>query len=163
MLYAMSPSSPPPPPLYGAGPGQGVPPPPNLHWIIVLLLTVVTFGLFLDVWVLVQSNWIRKFDPKSNAFLLYATAIAASLLAGILNATGMGGFTRLLMFSSIILLIIVAALSFRETFARYITSVTGRSVQLSVPMTIFFGPIYFQYHINNLGSLPRDAASAVAR
>lgn len=90
----MSPPPPPPPPplqstgaAYGAAMSDDVresfPRPPSMHWLVVLLLVVVTFGLFQWVWLFVQSNWVRRIDRSSSARGLF--------VAGLLVAFG-GGF-----------------------------------------------------------------------
>ncbi len=87
------PSPPPPPPLRSAGGFYGAetpdemresfPRPPAMHWLVVLLLVVVTFGLFQWVWLFVQSNWVKRIDRSSSA--------RAFFVAGLLIAFG-GGF-----------------------------------------------------------------------
>jgi hypothetical protein len=39
------------------------PTPPKLHWALVLLFTVLTLGIFLIVWMFIQSSWAKKIDP----------------------------------------------------------------------------------------------------
>lgn len=78
-----------------------LPSPPSLHWGLVLLFTLLTFGLFGVVWPFVQSNWVRKVDRNSRATLLlglalgcfvigYAMVVAAASVRG-----GSAGLTAL--------------------------------------------------------------------
>src|SRR5215813_5037725 len=44
--------------LYGTAPAVTTPIPPDFHWALVLLLTIVTCTLFGTVWIIVESVWI---------------------------------------------------------------------------------------------------------
>src|SRR5712691_9143518 len=50
-----------------APPVSRCPPPPSLHWGLVLLLTVLTSGIFHSVWGIVQALWMKKVQPTSKA------------------------------------------------------------------------------------------------
>jgi hypothetical protein len=129
---------------------EKLPAPPRLHWIIVLLLTIVTVGLFADVWMIVQAWWVRKFDKKSRALALCIAGIVATALTEVLNETHAGnGFVAVVGIGSLAL-DLVASFSLRDSLAWYITSLTRKPTYLSGMMTIFFGPIYFQYHMNKV-------------
>src|SRR6266849_5239206 len=52
------------------------PPPPGLHWGLVLLLTVLTCGIFHWVWGIVQASWMKKVQPSSKAMIYYIVALA---------------------------------------------------------------------------------------
>src|SRR6266478_6955473 len=62
------------------------PAPPSLHWAIVLLLTIVTCGLFLWIWALVEAYWVRKVQPESKGMILWAFAVVLSLIEVVLVA-----------------------------------------------------------------------------
>ena len=47
------------------------PDPPNLHWALVLLFGVISCGLFISVWDLVQAAWMKKVAPQSKAIYYY--------------------------------------------------------------------------------------------
>lgn len=57
-----------------------LPAPPALHWSLVLLFTVLTFGVFALVWAFIQANWARKIDSQSNATLLLSIGVACGAL-----------------------------------------------------------------------------------
>ena len=137
-----------------------VPRPPALHWTLVLLLTICTAGLFVDIWIIVQALWARKVNPESSALALYFAGIVASALGGVLNGLHRSGGIAGVLFLAAIVLITVASFSVRDSLGRYITSVTGRATYLSGVMTILFGPIYFQYHMNRIRSYQRHHAAA---
>lgn len=44
-----------------------LPEPPSLHWFLLLVLCLVTAGLFAIVWPFVQASWVKKIDPESKA------------------------------------------------------------------------------------------------
>jgi len=60
-------------------PGDAVPVAPAMHWGLVALLSVVTVGIFAVVWMFVQSNWVKKIDPRSSA----TTYLAIGLICGL--------------------------------------------------------------------------------
>jgi hypothetical protein len=47
------------------------PDPPNLHWGLVLLFTVITCGIFSLVWEIVQAVWIKRVEPESKSAYIY--------------------------------------------------------------------------------------------
>src|SRR4051795_12596976 len=44
-----------------------LPLPPNLHWAIVLVLSIVTVGIFWLIWLFVQAAWVKKVRAESRA------------------------------------------------------------------------------------------------
>ena len=61
------------------GAPTNVPLPPKLHWGWVLLLTIVTAGLFYVIWSFVQAVWVRV-NPKSEE--VYNTPLASGFITG---------------------------------------------------------------------------------
>jgi hypothetical protein len=55
---------------------------PSLHWGWVALLSVVTFSLFLIVWMFVQSVWVKKIDRTSNATVFLVIGVVCGFLGG---------------------------------------------------------------------------------
>src|SRR5580698_9958670 len=72
-------------PVYAA-PGAIYPDPPNLHWALVLVIGIFTCGLFCVVWDFVQSSWMRRVNPRSNALLLYIAEFVISIVGGVTRA-----------------------------------------------------------------------------
>src|SRR4029077_14515658 len=84
-------------PAYGApagyaAPVQQYPPPPNLHWGICILLTVISCTLFCWIWAFVQAVWMKKIQPNSKALVFYSVAAGIWLLAVCFGAYS--GFTE---------------------------------------------------------------------
>ena len=67
---------------------SSIPPPPRLHWALVLLFTVLTLGIFYIVWMFVQARWVRTIDPASNAMTLSAVYVVLFIAGEIIAAAG---------------------------------------------------------------------------
>jgi hypothetical protein len=160
-------------PVYGGGMGYGTAPalaaeifasPPNFHWAAVLVLGLLTRWLFCDIWLIVQANWLRKVTNTTKDIFLAAGALT-SLFLGIVivvvsegsddsPALALGG---LLVIGSIVLRI-VAQFSIRGSIQDHYNTVDPVNLSLSGVMTFFFGPIYFQYHFNQINSWKKTSA-----
>ena len=129
-----------------------MPKPPRVHWGIILALQIVTLGLFSPVWLIVQSNWVRRVNGKSSAFwwaIVYASMLPALFLLGVIEALvgvqpndpPMVAFLLIFRIG-----IIVAALG-----ALFVLRSELESTPISIPLggvaTFFLGVIYFQYHL----------------
>lgn len=66
-----------------------LPRPPALHWALVALFTMLTLGIFGWIWYFIQSGWVKKVDPRSNATLYLAFALVSMLVAVSLSIYGM--------------------------------------------------------------------------
>lgn len=74
-----------------------MPAPPAMHWTLVLLLSIVTGGLFAVIWSYVQARWVRRLEPRSRARWLLTlsllVAIPTSLFYGAAIAARIDGAT----------------------------------------------------------------------
>lgn len=115
------------------------PVPPQLHWLLLVLLGWITLGLFTLIWEFVQARFLKKIKPDSNCFL-YALL---SLIPG-------AGF----------IFFLIGAFRMRAELEEYYNTVEPMGLHLSGAMTLFFNTIYFQYHFYRIaqwkktGSLP---------
>lgn len=134
-------SAPPPIPAADPAPANASPKPPSLHWAIVLVLAIVTWGLFAWIWMIVQAVWIRRIDAKSKALYVLAGGFAAGLVLEFLSAvTGVGGEGLLSRFIWVIA-VLVAYFDMRAAIeVRF-------GLELSGILTFFFNVIYLQYHL----------------
>src|ERR1700743_2607620 len=86
-------------PQWTAPPVSPYPPPPSLHWGIVLALDIVTCGLFGWAWIIVQAVWLRKVQPESRGLIYIIIALALIFTGSATNAThqveGIGGLCSL--------------------------------------------------------------------
>ena len=119
------------------------PKPPSLHWAIVLLLAIVTWGLFALVWMFVQAVWVKRIDAKPKALYLLAGGVAFLLAVGfMLGITGVesDGLGLLAQFVWMIT-VLVAYFDMRAAIeVRF-------GIELSGLLTFFFNVIYLQYHL----------------
>lgn len=128
--------------------------PPNLHWVVLLIISIFTFGFFGLVWVFVQAIWMRSVAPQSRAIVYYTGAVAIYALYFVFSVDlavhhERSGYPLLL---SLIALIFIYAgrFSLRNSLERHFNSVEHIGLVLGGVMTFFFGEIYFQYHINRI-------------
>lgn len=57
--------------------------PPDLHWVLVFLLGMVTFGIFSWIWMFRESAFVKRINPASKAtvFLVLILAISVVVMA----------------------------------------------------------------------------------
>ena|SRR6266853_1928973 len=155
--------------VYGAAAAAALAPeafanPPGFHWVGVLVLAVITRGLFTDIWLIVEANWLRKVTNTTKDIFLAVSALA-SLYVGIGIAVVSEGSDNspalilggLLIIGSLVLRI-VAVFSMRSSIEDHYNTVEPMNLSLSGVMTFFFGAIYFQYHFNQINSWKRKSA-----
>jgi len=146
-----------PVPLQAAAPSAPAieyPNPPNLHWGLVLLFTILSGGLFMGIWGVVLSLWLKKVDPFSKALYYYAAELVctgfifiSAVLAGLTHSSN--AWTSLAQLAGIVFSL-VARFSFRSSMERHYNNVEEIPLALSGVMTFFFTTIYFQYHVNDI-------------
>jgi hypothetical protein len=115
-----------------------------LRWPLVLILSLVTLGLFEDAWLLWQSRWAKKVDPTSRATIFAIGGLLLFILGGV--------FTELPDFRSLAGWIELGGLVLSQVgnFSVKGTIEKHYDVSLSGIMTIFFTSIYLQYHFDRL-------------
>ena len=65
----------------------GYPPPPGWSWQSVLILSVLTLGIFAGVWGLAVGIWLKRVRPQSSAralFLIFGMLGTAVLVCALL-------------------------------------------------------------------------------
>jgi len=158
------------PGTYAAPAASPYPPPPNLHWALVLLLTVVTCGLFAPIWLLVEALWIRKVKPEAKSFTylvitigIFAAIIGLAIMqVGEAGATGrrdasLGGIAALLNLGYIVMRL-VTVFSMRSDIEDHFNTAEPIGLSLSGVMTFFFAVYYFQYHFSQINEMKRRQA-----
>lgn len=154
-------------PAYGAPAGYAAPvvsqypPPPSLHWGILVLLGVLTCGLFGWVWAFVQAAWVKKVDPQSKALLYYGISVGLlGLMIGAGFAEGMagrpgaanGGIFLICRIAGGIMWL-VAAFNMRSSIEDHYYSKEPIGLSLNGVMTFFFSIYYFQYHFTRINEM----------
>lgn len=134
---------------------------PDLHWALLLLLSIVTCFLFLWVWMFIQAAAVRRLDPKSNGLIFYAVGLVLSFGSGIVSAATHSQFgTGSLLNLAAVVIIIIGHFNIRNSLEYYFTQVEPIGLTLSGVLTFFFGPIYFQYHFNRINRWRRTGVLA---
>jgi len=163
--------------VYGATPGYGAvagspqpvgafPVPPDFHWGLVLLIGIVTCGIFVTVWQIVEAVWIRKIKPQSKGLLFVLLSVGSYFVGGFVN-----GFTRAMndgqanplgsLFSLAgLVLQIVAVFTMRSDLEDYYNSVEPINLRLSGVMTFFFAVFYFQHHFSRIAQWKKNGVLA---
>ena len=126
--------------------------PPGLHWGIVLLLAVLTFGVFGWIWSLVLAGWVRKIDPHNRAASLLATCLALSIVAigTVYVAPDHADPAAALVQLSAVALFLVAIFGMRKSIMAYYCAHEGVPLSLNSAMTLFFNVVYFQFKFNRM-------------
>jgi GYF domain 2 len=155
-----------PVPAYGT-PAIPYPDPPNLHWALVLVLTICTCGLFGAIWDLVQLLWMRRVDPLTKAmpyFIGYIvpTFLSGAFSAGVSAAALRGGHPHGSPVSNILsivalVFIILYRFAMKNSLEQHFNGPEPLGLRLGPFMTFFFGGLYFQYHFNRINEIKQAA------
>ena len=162
-VAAMQPS--PYPPLPAAMQPSPYPPPPSLHWGIVLLLAILTCGLFGSAWAIVEAIWVKKVQPSSKALLYLCPAFVLLIAGGILDASPDENLQTLGAIPNIGggVLWIVASFSMKSSIEEHYNVAEPLGLTLSGVMTFFFNVYYFQYHFTRIIELKREPGANCLR
>jgi hypothetical protein len=155
------------PAAYAAPAVSPYPPPPNLHWGICVLLSIVTCGIFSVVWIMVEAFWVKKVQPTSKAVTYFSIVIGLWALSFVLSISGGVSAARtghtdssLQAIQGVITLgyaivWIVGAFSMRDSIEEHFNSAEPIGLSLSGVMTFFFNVWYFQYHFTKINEMKR--------
>jgi hypothetical protein len=131
-----------------------VPLAPNLHWVVLLLLDLITRQLFNLIWALIQANWARKLIRDNKPLVLvamYPAGIIAGILAEVIGGGGNSDVASIVAPACIlggVIAYIIGIFSIRSAMEDYYNSTENIGLSMSGVMTFFFSSIYIQYHIN---------------
>jgi hypothetical protein len=161
------------PPLTPASNIAMYPDSPNLNWGLVILFTVFTCGLFMFIWNLVLSAWMKRVQPNSKAILYYVAGgvlVFCQMIVGSHTGTNMfhpgvhwwvtyytGHPLRNVLGLAGWIVRIVARFTMRSDLEEHFNGPEPVGLSLSGVMTFFFGGVYFQYHLNRINELKRIA------
>ena len=132
-----------------------VPNPPRLQWGFVLLLSIITLGFFGQIWLVVQSVWVRKVFGKSKALpwaIVYVSVLPVfflcAVLLGVYGGAAKQNVAPVLALLTTFVRIALFVLWICTTFLlRGELEAEPLHIPLGGGMTFFFGPVYFQYHL----------------
>lgn len=133
---------------------SSAPLPPRLHWALVLLFTLLTFGVFFVVWICIQAAWIKKIDPRSNAMammVIYLVLVLVGQVIASANPEGSSGAAAggmLVLIGSIVS--IVGIFSMRRSMLDHYNKAEPIGLRLSGALTFFIGVFYLQHHMTRI-------------
>jgi len=155
------------PGTYGAVAVSPYPPPPNLHWAICVLLSIVTCGIFSVVWIMIEAVWVKKVQPASKAVTYFGVVIGLWALSLVLSISGAVSAARVghadsalqgvqgIITLAYIIVWIVGAFNMRDSIEEHFNSAEPIGLSLSGVMTFFFNVWYFQYHFTKINEMKR--------
>lgn len=130
--------------------GSAGPVPPGLHWVLVLVLGIVTLYIFGYVWMFVEAAYAHRLRTKSTPLLFYGIGIPAIFVARVLPAIGgTKAFASELLVAAAVL-VIAGHFSIKNALEDYYNRVEPIHLKLSGVMTFFFNVLYFQYHFSKI-------------
>lgn len=135
--------------------GDAFPAPPKLHWALVLLFTVFTLGIFIIVWMFIQSIWARKIDPTSHAsaqFVGYVVLFLLGQIFDLASSEDLKGVSVLFLLGSYIAFYF-GTYSIRRSMLDHYNSIEPMQLRLSAAMTFFFSTLYLQYHMTRIANM----------
>jgi hypothetical protein len=180
MPVAAAPAQTPATPMYGGGnvyggtvytgtptfAGQAATPyasgpvPPDFHWALVLVISLVTCGLFYCVWLIVEAAYVKKLRPDSKGLLLIILSMVASFVgfsfAGVAGARNDGSPLGALLLLASIVLLFVGIFQMQNDLEDYYNTEEPIHLQLNGVMTFFFGVFYFQHHFSRISEWKRS-------
>lgn len=153
---------------------NGAPLPPGLNWIVVIVLAMVTCGIFAFVYLFIQAGWVQKLDPQSKAkkFLMLLLALYGGVLVliGISTAISIAApdsfigpmisMLSPLLNIGVLVLYILSVFNMRSSLEGYFNAEEPINLKLNPILVFFFAVYYFQYHFNRIttwkttGTLP---------
>jgi hypothetical protein len=160
-------------PAYPVSNAAMYPDSPNLNWGLVLLFSFFTCGLFMFIWNLILSAWMKRVQPNSKAILYY---VAGAILLFCQFAAGShsrmqiyqpgvhwwvtyytGHPLRNILGLAAWIVRIIARFTMRANLEEHFNGPEPVGLSLSGVMTFFFGGLYFTYHLNRINELKRIA------
>jgi len=138
-----------------AVPQQGVIVPPNLHWFIVLILSIT--WIFVFIWAIVQASFARKIDQSSNALWAFILWLAVSIALLVFDVQLVLGNASQSNAQLLLIASVASAISYwagvfgiRRSMLNYYNTIEPIQLNLSGVMTFFFGIYYLQYHMSRI-------------
>jgi hypothetical protein len=157
------------PQAYPTPTGIPYPDPPNLNWLLVLLFSLFTCGIFTIVWNILLSLWVKRVQPSSKALMLYITCYCIALvgmavsfsnnipaiIAAAHHQAPASPNIPIAIFAGCISLAswivrIIARFTLANSIELHYNVAEPLGLRLNPVMTFFFGNLYFTYHINRL-------------
>lgn len=136
----------------------GYPSPPRMHWAVVLILSIVTLGVFGYIWALIVASWLKRVRSASSALSLFAISalfalavLASRLLASLHYQSGWLALCAAAVW-------IIASFTMREDLLIHYNGDEPIGLSLGMWATFFFSICYLQYHLNQIARLKQNQA-----
>jgi hypothetical protein len=122
---------------------RDLPAPPSLHWGLVFLFGILTFGIFTIIWPFIQANWVRKIDSDSKASMMLGGGLACFFAGEILSAGSRGSALGGLLLLAYLVLWLVAYFSMAGSIKRALAEYK-LPVEIGGITLFFFNTLYLQ-------------------
>lgn len=139
--------------------------PPNLHWGLVLLFDVLTFGFFQLVWNFILAAWIKRVQRNSQALIYYLggygllllqTGLSIPIYVAMINHTHYSSNLGLSVVGIIAwALRLVARFNMKSSLEEHFNTVEPMGFRMSGVLTFFFGGLYIQSQLNRINEIKR--------
>lgn len=130
------------------------PVPTDLHWALVLVITIFTCFLFGWAWFFVEAAYVRKIKPNSKGLLFAILALCVALVNGVyrgyMASTGVRVPANPLGSIIVVVLAEVALFRMKADLEDYYNTVEPINLELSGVLTFFCGTLYFQHHLSRI-------------
>ncbi len=157
-----------PPNAYAAA-ASPYPDAPNLHWALVMLFTILTCGMFIVIWNLIITAWLRRVQPNANAFYLYIVHAVLLLLVFVTPGSSVHHaltpgvhFAHSGFFGGVLFLLcwvskLIARFSEQNSLEEHYNGPEPLGLVLNPVMTFFFGGLYFQAQLTRINGIKAAA------
>lgn len=132
------------------------PVPVDFHWALVLVIGIVTCGLFWWAWWIVEAVFIRKLksDSKGLLFVILSCVcyFGGGFIRGMMLAVNPGETVNYgVPFYLIgLLLFVIAEFQMKNDLEEYYNSEEPINLRLNGGLTFFFAVWYFQHHLSRI-------------
>lgn len=153
--------------VQGTGPVQESKEPKKISVLLVLVLTIITFGIYYPVWFLKRRDALNNFKSEvtlnKGVFIGLIVISVISLLLAFVSGFAEGMYEEGLLASNIspildafgnvldlvyVIIMIIECFKVRRIFAEHFNDYLNIEIPFSKVATFFFGVLYLQYKIN---------------
>jgi hypothetical protein len=138
--------------------GRVFPVPPDFHWALVLLFSIITCGLFLWAWLIVEAAWIRKIKPESKGLAMALVSLSSQVVKWVVDvimafaSPGHPFPIGILFFLSCVGFYLVAVFMMSSDLEDHYNSAEPINLRLNGAMVFFFAVFYFQHHFSRISA-----------
>lgn len=127
-----------------------------MHWLLALILSIATAGVFAGLWALVIGAWLKRVRPQSSALALYLIfdVLGAALLVSILLPQRVHLVAWLPVFAVVVW--IIASFVMRDDLMIHFNGDEPVGLSLGIWATLFGSIYYFQSHLSAIARLKRE-------